>query len=985
MAILTSASLDGAFVKRAIQPKASRIGFRNFQNCAPAGLSRAFSNLMGPSSRKATEMTFSRWWKPLTLGIVLLTSLRFGVVKLEGAELPPAEATRLQAVQGGPIDQGRVAADPRPQGSVGELTAAAAGEIVKSSSGSLPLSPLIRTTDLLEVFENHARPVANAQAFAALFDRLLGPAGFGQADVVAFEENAVFTYAVADAYRPDLTGREPLGSLRRYTRHVLLLKPDCLIIDDVWATAAAGAKSGEFRVIGNDGADITRSYSLIDQGHRLDWLLLPVGGPGTHDRPWPNFYRESRATYVFLYSTAADKPLAVSVEGPKLSVGDRVYELNLSRWPAWLYGNSVLAVRGPKGEVILAKRVLPSGVLPHDEEGLRLLERWEAAYRGTAKPGWETGRPSSDLVAAVESGELRPCRVIELGCGSGTNAIYLAKKGFQVTAIDIAPSALRLAEEKSEKEGVRVDWLLGDVLRLPTLPPAELIYDRGCYHGVRRTAAAVYVEAVRRLTLPGSRLLLLAGNAEDTSPGGPPRVTQEQLRSDFGTLFSEQWVRRTQFDRTDRDAAGVGAWSALWVRKPYLPPGELPKQSGLPDPLTFFDGRPVRTPEDWYACRRPELKALFSQYVYGYAPPPAKVTARVVRTDENVFSGKAVLREIELTLHKQADSGPGQDQPAAADAANSPVAVVHLALFTPKQADRRFPVFLSINRCGNHTLTDHPTVRFDPEAFRSSDCFKTGDETGRGGRKDFWCVDYLIERGYAFASFHQSDIAPDAHDFTKGIHARYALPQPKESWWGTIAAWAWGFQRMVDYLIDDPQIDPRRIALIGHSRRGKTALLAAAFDERVALVVPHQSGTGGMALSRGNDQETVERINRVFPHWFNDVFPAFNNNEDRLPVDQHLLVALVAPRRLLDTEGELDKWANPDSAWRNLQAAQRVWRFLGSRGLQSESPIVEPARITADNAGPVAQYRLNIKHTLVREFWEAILDYADVHFAAATR
>ncbi len=983
MAILTSEGIDGAFVAPAIQPKTSEIGCRNVQNRAPVALSRAFGNLTGPSSRKATEMTSSRWWKPLTLGIVLLCPLRIGVAKLEGAESPPAEAARLQAVRGGPIDQGRVAADPRPQGPVGELTAA--GEIVKSSSGPLPLNPLIRTTDLLEVFEKHSRPTADPRAFRVLFDRLLGPAGFADSEVVAFEENTVFSYAVADVYRPDLTGKEALGGLRRLTRHVLLLKPDCLVIDDVWATAAAGPKSGEFRVIGADGADITRSYSLIDQGHRLDWLLLPVGGPGTHDRPWPNLYREWRATYAFVYSTAADKPLVVSVEGPKLSVGDRVYELNLSRWPAWLYGNSSLAVRGPKGEVILAKRVLPSGVLPHDEEGLPLLERWEAAYRGTAKPGWETGRPSSELVAAVESGELRPCRVIELGCGSGTNAIYLAKKGFQVTAIDIAPSALRLADEKAAREGVRVDWLLADVLRLPTLPPAELIYDRGCYHGVRRQSAAGYVEAVRRLTLPGSRLLLLAGNAEDTSPGGPPRVTQEQLQSDFGALFSRQWVRRTRFDQADGDAAGVGAWSALWVRKPYPAPDELPKLSGPPDPLTFFDGSPVRTPEDWYARRRPELKALFAQYVYGYAPPPAKATDRVVRTDENVFGGKAVLREIELTLRKQADSGPEQGSPAPAHAADSPVAVIHLALFTPKQADRRSPVFLSLNQCGNHALTDHPTVRFDPEAFRSPDCLKKGDQIGRGGQKDFWCVDYLIERGYAFAAFHQSDIAPDAHDFTKGIHARYQLPHPKESRWGTIAAWAWGLQRAVDYLIDDPQIDPRRIALIGHSRRGKTALLAAAFDDRVALVVPHQSGTGGMALSRGNDQETVERINRVFPHWFNDVFPAFDNKEEHLPVDQHLLAALVAPRRLLDTEGELDKWANPDSAWRNLQAAQRVWRFLGSRGLQSESPIVEPARISADNAGPLAQYRLNINHTLVRAFWEAILDYADLHFAAATR
>lgn len=931
-------------------------------------------------------MTSSRWWKRLAIGIVFLFALRIGAADIVGAEAPtPAGAARSESVLSESGDPRPEVATARAGGSAEGLTAVQGGDAGKTSSGPLPLSPLVRIADLLALFENHARPIADAKTFDVLLERLLSPAGFARADVVAFEENAVFSYAVADSYRPDLSGKEPLAGLRRLTRQVLLLKPDCLIIDDVWATAAAGPKSGEFRVIGNDGDDVTRSYSLMNDGHRLDWLLLPAGGPSAHGQPWPSFYRETRATYVFVYSPAADRPPSVAVEGQKLTVGDRVCELNLTRWPAWLYGNSTLAISGSKGEPILSKRVLPLGVLPHDEEGLRLLERWESAYRGTAKPGWETGRPSSDLVAAVESGELQPCRVVELGCGSGTNAIYLAKKGFQVTAIDIAPSALRLAEEKAAQEGVRVEWLLADVLRLPTMPPAELIYDRGCYHGVRRTSAAGYVEAVTRLTLPGARLLLLAGNAEDMSPGGPPRVTQEQLQGDFGSLFSQQWLRRTRFDQADRNASGVGAWSALWVRKPYPAPGDLPKLSGLPDPLTFLDGAPVRTPEDWYARRRPELKALFSQYVYGYAPPPPKMTVRVVQTDENVFGGKAILREIELTLRSPAGASTGEKETASAPSADSPLAVIHLALFTPKQADRRFPVFLSLNQCGNHALTDHPTVRFDPEAFRSPDCFKKGDQIGRGGQKDFWCVDYLIERGYAFAAFHQSDIAPDAHDFTKGIHARYQLPWPKESWWGTIAAWAWGLQRAVDYLIEDPQIDPRRIALIGHSRRGKTALLAAAFDERVALVVPHQSGTGGMALSRENDQETVERINRVFPHWFNDVFPEFNNNEERLPVDQHLLVALVAPRRLLDTEGELDKWANPDRAWNNLQSAQRVWRFLGSRGLQTESPITEPARISADNAGPLAQYRLKINHTLVRAFWEAILDYADLHLTPASR
>jgi hypothetical protein len=182
----------------------------------------------------------------------------------------------------------------------------------------------------------------------------------------------------------------------------------------------------------------------------------------------------------------------------------------------------------------------------------------------------------------------------------------------------------------------------------------------------------------------------------------------------------------------------------------------------------------------------------------------------------------------------------------------------------------------------------------------------------------------------------------------------------------------------VDYLLTDPDIDPKRIAVTGHSRRGKTALLAGALDERIALVVPHQSGTGGCALSRDNDQETVDRINRVFPHWFNDIFPRFGDNEARLPVDQHLLIALVAPRALLDTEGSLDHWANPPRAFDALREADRVYKFLGAPGMIAQSPHDGSTPFTRENTGNLAQLRLQTKHTLNQAYWAGILDFADL-------
>lgn len=389
---------------------------------------------------------------------------------------------------------------------------------------------------------------------------------------------------------------------------------------------------------------------------------------------------------------------------------------------------------------------------------------------------------------------------------------------------------------------------------------------------------------------------------------------------------------------------------------------DLPSVGQLPDPLKMFDGTPVTTKKQWYEKRRPELKALFQHYMYGYMPKPPGITARVRKTDAGVFGGKATLKEVEIGFNNLS----GKHAPR-----------INLALFIPHRRKGPAPVFLALNKCGNHTVVDHPGVTIDPRAWTHASCKKAKNQ-GRGVKADFWCVETLIDRGYAFATYHESNIDPDKHDFTDGIHPHYPdLPGPKESRWGTISAWAWGLHRCVDYLVTDKQIDKQRICVIGHSRRGKTALLAGAFDERIALVVPHQSGTGGAALSRNNNQETVERINRVFPHWFNDTFTRFNNNEEKLPIDQHLLMALVAPRPLLDTAGLRDAWANYESALRAMKAADPVYKFLGAEGMAGKGVIVGDERITRENSGSLLQYRRDTVHTLNKDYWNAILDFAD--------
>jgi methyl halide transferase len=199
-------------------------------------------------------------------------------------------------------------------------------------------------------------------------------------------------------------------------------------------------------------------------------------------------------------------------------------------------------------------------------------ERWDGAYQDGRLAPWDIGRPSTDLKQAVENSTLRPCRVVELGCGSGNDAIYLAGRGFDVTAIDIAPNALSQAEKKARNAGVKVRWLHADVLEPPELEPFDLIYDRGCYHGVRRQNAAGYVETLRRLSRPGTQVLILAGNANEPPPHyGPPRVREADIRADFGAWFEFQWLRETRFDTTEPNRKGARAWSILLRRKPEAP------------------------------------------------------------------------------------------------------------------------------------------------------------------------------------------------------------------------------------------------------------------------------------------------------------------------------------------------------------------------------------------------------------------------------
>jgi hypothetical protein len=410
-------------------------------------------------------------------------------------------------------------------------------------------------------------------------------------------------------------------------------------------------------------------------------------------------------------------------------------------------------------------------------------------------------------------------------------------------------------------------------------------------------------------------------------------------------------------------------FAAVWTRAAAPASAELPDVAALPsiadlpDPLKMLDGKVVTTKEEWVNKRRPELKLLFQHYMYGYLPPtPAKVPAKVEYEDRKAFGGKATLREIALTV------GPPE------------VPKLYLLVATPNERKGPAPVFVGPNFCGNHALVEDKGVRIPPSwmyANHPGVKDNRATEEGRGKERDVWAIEQSIDRGYAVATFYPGDLDPDRKEAREGIRPFFAKEDERHGphHAGTIAVWAWGVQRAVDYLVTDKEIDPKRIAAVGHSRLGKTALLAAAFDERIALAIPHQAGCGGTGPSRSKSDkaESVKRINASFPHWFCDTFKEFNDHADRLPFDQNCLAALVAPRPLLFSNAVEDLWANPDGQFDVLVAADPVYRLLGSKGLGSKTKP-EVGKLLDS---PLGYYIRPGKHSMTKEDWQVFLDFAD--------
>jgi hypothetical protein len=398
----------------------------------------------------------------------------------------------------------------------------------------------------------------------------------------------------------------------------------------------------------------------------------------------------------------------------------------------------------------------------------------------------------------------------------------------------------------------------------------------------------------------------------------------------------------------------------------------------LPDPLLFEDGRKVATSAQWNQERRPELLRLFETQIYGKVPriaKPIEPRFEVKSEDPQSLGGAAIRREVTIKFSDRSDSPQ-----------------IDLLLYLPKKvADgARAPAFLGMNFRGNHTIQPDPGITRSRQWMRPKSegvVNNQANESSRGTDSSSWPVERIVARGYALATFYYGDIDPDYDDgFKNGIHPLFyhdGQARPADDEWGSIAAWAWGLSRALDYLETAPEIDPRKVAIMGHSRLGKATLWAGAIDPRFAIVISVQSGCGGAALSRRDFGETVQQINTNFPHWFCTNFRQYNHHEDQLPIDQHELIALIAPRPVLICSAKDDLHADPKGEFLAALAANPVYHLLGTDGLAvTEMPEPTPRQLVKSTIG----YHLRPgKHQVTNDDWESMMDFVDNHTRQQTK
>ena len=389
-------------------------------------------------------------------------------------------------------------------------------------------------------------------------------------------------------------------------------------------------------------------------------------------------------------------------------------------------------------------------------------------------------------------------------------------------------------------------------------------------------------------------------------------------------------------------------------------------QLGLNYASLDTDGKPAAwppiadAPED-FLNHRERWKDRLEAHVFGPFPEgleSEQISHRMV--DEDYAGGLATLEEYVIEIR-----GSGKARQFT------------LGIAMPKTGGPA-PVIISQSFCGNQTAFEYPAMSPPIDANISDFC--GGGEGGMMARIVQLIfgryissppMEQVLSRGYAYASFYTSELIPDSKE-----PARALMPEfphgPRGEITGAVSGWAAGFSAAIDVLENDPRIDPARTAIAGHSRSGKSALVAGVYDRRIDAIIAHQAGTGGTALSRDKPGETVEAMLKNYPHWFDPAYAEFDaDGANTTPVDMHALIALNAPTPLLLGNGRRDVWSDPNGSWRATLEAAPIYAAAGTSGLQQEG-----MRDTNLDADLVFWMRAG-GHSITGDDWDAWLTWLD--------
>lgn len=384
----------------------------------------------------------------------------------------------------------------------------------------------------------------------------------------------------------------------------------------------------------------------------------------------------------------------------------------------------------------------------------------------------------------------------------------------------------------------------------------------------------------------------------------------------------------------------------------------------LPPSLKMESGAVVDSPEKWRNHRRPELLRLFENHVYGKMLPTMPFSAAIIERSTEACGGRATRLQVRLSCAK---------------------IDLHLILYLPNRLEGPAPCFLGLNFHGNHAAFSDLEIPLSTSwmvHLRDGIENNRATEATRGTDKSRWPLEMILDRGYALATLYYGDIEPDYDGGDReGVRSLFSSSRGKRCGddAGAITAWAWGLSRVMDYLETLAGIDARRVCLTGHSRLGKTVLWASACDPRFALVVANNSGCGGAALSRRNFGETLHILSHVRPYWFCENCIRESPHIESMPIDQHMLIALSAPRPVFISCAEDDAPADPQGEFLAARQASDVYDLLGGEGITS----TQPPTLNHPLMSTIGYYIRPGRHDITGADWSVHLNFADDHLSGS--